>query len=77
MFRLLLSSALFAAALTAAPVRAEETGTAIFAGGCFWCVESDFDQVKGVSETISGYIGGKADNPDLQDPCRQWRPGSR
>ncbi|MCO6408653.1 peptide-methionine (S)-S-oxide reductase MsrA [Hoeflea alexandrii] len=63
MFRLLLSSALFAAALTAAPARAEETGTAIFAGGCFWCVESDFDQVKGVSETISGYIGGKADNP--------------
>ena len=66
--RLLLSSALFAAALfssalTAAPARAAETGTAIFAGGCFWCVESDFDHVKGVTETISGYIGGKADNP--------------
>ncbi|MBU2484506.1 MAG: peptide-methionine (S)-S-oxide reductase MsrA, partial [Alphaproteobacteria bacterium] len=66
--RLLLSSALFAAALfssalTSAPARAAETGTAIFAGGCFWCVESDFDHVKGVTETISGYIGGKADNP--------------
>jgi len=63
MLRLLLSSALFAAAFTAAPVRAEETGTAIFAGGCFWCVESDFDYVKGVTSTVSGYIGGKAGNP--------------
>ncbi|PHR18520.1 MAG: peptide-methionine (S)-S-oxide reductase [Hoeflea sp.] len=63
MLRLLLSSALFAAAFTAAPARAEETGTAIFAGGCFWCVESDFDYVKGVTSTVSGYIGGKADNP--------------
>ena len=35
-----------------------ETAIAIFAGGCFWCVESDFDQVDGVVETISGYIGG-------------------
>ncbi|WP_340159175.1 peptide-methionine (S)-S-oxide reductase MsrA [uncultured Hoeflea sp.] len=63
MLRLLLSSALFAAAFAAAPARAEETGTAIFAGGCFWCVESDFDYVKGVTSTVSGYIGGKADNP--------------
>ena len=63
MLRLLISSALFAAAFTAAPARAGETGTAIFAGGCFWCVESDFDHVKGVTSTISGYIGGKADNP--------------
>ena len=63
MLRLLLSSALMALALSAAPVRAAETGVAVFAGGCFWCVESDFDQVKGVTETISGYIGGKGDNP--------------
>jgi peptide-methionine (S)-S-oxide reductase len=63
MLRLLLSSALFTVALTASSARAEETGVAIFAGGCFWCVESDFDHVKGVTETISGYIGGKGDNP--------------
>ncbi len=36
---------------------------AIFAGGCFWCVESDFDQVPGVLETTSGYIGGTTANP--------------
>ena len=36
---------------------------AIFAGGCFWCVESDFDSVPGVLETISGYTGGTLDNP--------------
>ncbi|MEM6384296.1 MAG: peptide-methionine (S)-S-oxide reductase MsrA [Pseudomonadota bacterium] len=40
-----------------------QTETAIFAGGCFWCVEKDFDHVAGVLETTSGYIGGTTDNP--------------
>lgn len=40
-----------------------QTKTAIFAGGCFWCVEKDFDQVPGVTETVSGFIGGDAPNP--------------
>lgn len=46
---------------------AEVTGeTAIFAGGCFWCVEKDFDHVEGVLRTTSGYIGGSHDNPTYQ-----------
>jgi peptide-methionine (S)-S-oxide reductase len=40
--------------------------TAVFAGGCFWCVESDFDAVDGVVETISGYTGGRIANPTYQ-----------
>ncbi|MGK2922328.1 MAG: peptide-methionine (S)-S-oxide reductase MsrA [Methyloceanibacter sp.] len=42
---------------------AAETKTAIFAGGCFWCVEDVFDHVDGVTETVSGYAGGKTPNP--------------
>lgn len=41
----------------------EGNGAAIFAGGCFWCVESDFDKVPGVVRTISGYTGGNVENP--------------
>ena len=42
---------------------AKRLSTAVFAGGCFWCVESDFDKVDGVVSTISGYTGGHVDNP--------------
>ena len=42
---------------------AAETKTAIFAGGCFWCVEDAFDKVDGVTETVSGYAGGNLPNP--------------
>ncbi|MDX1291354.1 MAG: peptide-methionine (S)-S-oxide reductase MsrA [Hyphomonas sp.] len=37
--------------------------TAVFAGGCFWCVEADFDKVEGVIDTVSGYTGGTLANP--------------
>ena len=41
-----------------------ETGpTAIFAGGCFWCVESDFEKLEGVKSAVSGYTGGDVENP--------------
>ena len=40
---------------------------ATFAGGCFWCVESDFDRVPGVTATISGYTGGRTVNPGYHD----------
>ncbi len=41
----------------------ETLEVATFAGGCFWCVESDFDGVPGVARTVSGYTGGHVDNP--------------
>ena len=43
-----------------------ETKTAIFAGGCFWCMEPPFDKVDGVSSTISGYINGHTKNPNYK-----------
>lgn len=41
--------------------------TAIVAGGCFWCVESDFESVKGVTSVVSGYTGGTLANPTYKD----------
>ncbi|MFC1884560.1 peptide-methionine (R)-S-oxide reductase MsrB [Thermodesulfobacteriota bacterium] len=41
----------------------QNTKTAVFAGGCFWCTESDFEKVDGVFEAISGYTGGHVVNP--------------
>ncbi|MCW5657507.1 MAG: peptide-methionine (S)-S-oxide reductase MsrA [Burkholderiaceae bacterium] len=43
-----------------------QTAKATFAGGCFWCVEADFDKVPGVLSTTSGYTGGKLANPTYQ-----------
>ncbi|MEL6552492.1 MAG: peptide-methionine (S)-S-oxide reductase MsrA, partial [Cyanobacteria bacterium J06621_11] len=40
-----------------------ETATAVFAGGCFWCMEKPFDELPGVSETTSGYTGGFVEDP--------------
>tara|TARA_R110002110_G_scaffold5945_2_gene30020 strand:- start:12 stop:638 length:627 start_codon:yes stop_codon:yes gene_type:complete len=53
------------------PARAEETGakqaTAIFAGGCFWCMEPPYDKTEGVIDTISGYTGGTTVNPSYDE----------
>jgi peptide-methionine (S)-S-oxide reductase len=43
----------------------------VVAGGCFWCVESDFDKVDGVLETISGYTGGHVQNPTYKQVSRE------
>ena len=65
------AAALLLAALAAgsgpSPGRAASSDTAIFAGGCFWCMEAAFDEVDGVTETISGYAGGTKPNPTYGD----------
>jgi peptide methionine sulfoxide reductase msrA/msrB len=45
----------------------ENLSEATFAGGCFWCTESDFEKVDGVVEVISGYVGGQTQNPTYQE----------
>jgi methionine-S-sulfoxide reductase len=42
---------------------------ATFAGGCFWCIESAFDETEGVKEAVSGYTGGKTKNPTYPEVC--------
>lgn len=42
------------------------SSVATLAGGCFWCVESDFEKLPGVSKVISGYAGGKGENPNYE-----------
>src|ERR1017187_10854461 len=71
--RLLLSFALILAGLGFAsaqmaplPQPAPGQAVAIFAGGCFWCTESDFDHVPGVISTTSGYTGGHVANPSYE-----------
>ena len=47
------------------------TEQATFAGGCFWCTESVFKQVDGVTDVVSGYAGGHVENPSYKAVCRE------
>ncbi len=55
------------ASAPASAAASAQTATAIFAGGCFWCVESDFEKLPGVLGAESGYTGGKTANPTYKD----------
>lgn len=70
MFRATLALALVCAssalALAAGEDAKPKTAIATFAAGCYWCVESDFDKVKGVIDTTPGFMGGKTDNPSYE-----------
>ncbi|WP_166417737.1 peptide-methionine (S)-S-oxide reductase MsrA [Cochlodiniinecator piscidefendens] len=68
---LLLAAAIFVGlALTCTAASAQNRDTAVFAGGCFWCVESDFESVTGVIEGVSGFTGGNTENPTYRDVTR-------
>lgn len=73
--RLLIAAALLAAACgqnqrqpaaAQTPQRPAGTEQAIFAGGCFWCTEADFERVPGVIAAVSGYVGGRTRNPTYE-----------
>ncbi len=62
--------ALVLTACGAAPSAAQSNANraeAVFAGGCFWCVESDFEHLDGVIEAISGYTGGELQSPTYRN----------
>ena len=66
---LITAVALFA--LAAVTAQAQSTrAEAVFAGGCFWCMEKPFDQMEGVLSTTSGYSGGHTKNPTYEEVTR-------
>ncbi len=58
-----------ASSLTAADANKPATGVAIVGGGCFWCVESSYKLVPGITKLTSGYAAGKTKNPTYEDVC--------
>src|SRR5437660_8273852 len=52
--------------LVAASVQAQQQEKATFAAGCFWCTEEAFEKVPGVTEAVSGYMGGALKNPTYE-----------
>ncbi len=68
-FSRLAMAAALAGLVLSVPAQAQTpaaTSTAVFAGGCFWCVETDFEKVPGVLAVVSGYAGGKSANPTYE-----------
>jgi peptide-methionine (S)-S-oxide reductase len=67
---LFLATAAHAEAPATAVVPPAGSATALFAGGCFWCIESDFEKLAGVIEVESGYTAGKNANPNYEQVSR-------
>src|SRR3990172_2239069 len=72
MFKIILVSSMMLSVLArggvfAADAGGRPAGTAIFAGGCFWCMEPPFEKLPGVTAVVSGYIGGRKANPTYED----------
>ena len=66
-----LTATVMLAFFLSAPVFADSSSapkveTAILAGGCFWCIEADYEKLDGVLDVVSGYTGGKVENPTYQ-----------
>ena len=67
---LLAAAILLGGVLHAKQGHAGQTETLIVAGGCFWCVEADFESVPGVTAAVSGYSGGHTKNPTYKQVTR-------
>nr|WP_088648951.1 peptide-methionine (S)-S-oxide reductase MsrA [Marinibacterium profundimaris] len=66
----LLATAIGLALCTGQGAKAEQLRTLTVAGGCFWCVEADFEKVRGVQEVVSGFTGGTVENPTYKQVVR-------
>jgi peptide-methionine (S)-S-oxide reductase len=68
-FRSLAIGGVLAAGLSAGtlPANGASAETLTVAGGCFWCVEADFESVQGVQEAVSGFTGGRTQNPTYKE----------
>ncbi len=62
-FSLLLAMFSFSAFSEPDQATSTQTETALLAGGCYWCIEADFEKLEGVKEAISGFAGGHTENP--------------
>jgi len=51
------------------PITMANEQTAIFGGGCFWCIEAVFNRLRGVKQAVSGYMGGHVDKPTYRQVC--------
>ena len=65
----LLLGAIIMSGMQAGAADTETTAKATFAGGCFWCTEAVYAEIKGVKAVTSGYIGGQVPNPTYKDVC--------